>query len=406
MVTQLCNVNLIPGDVPPIIHVKQYDTGLRTLIFTVYNGESVFSIPSDATVKCEGTKPDRKGFSYEVTFDGSEVTVDLEPQMTAVGGRATCQLTIGQDDGILGTANFILDIEHAALGDDTVLSASDLATVTQLVNTATDAAESAANDASAAAQSATNAESSAASAATSSSEAASAAANAVAGKADKVTPSTAGNVALLASDGNLQDSGKQFTPAGIGAAPDGYGIGADATDYPPGNDCDQCWEGGYYNIGSSTANGPLASQYGTLQVIPRAKNSYTTQIIYTHNRYCAMRVYNNGWQPWEWVNPPMAVGEEYRTIERWKGNVVYTKLLNCGAAAYDKSVNTGISASEIIRYYATCSGAAVPYLWVYETGGLSSTSFINIRASTTKIDINVGSDHVGAQVYCAVWYTK
>lgn len=178
LVTQLCNVNLIPGDVPPIIHVKQYDTGLRTLIFTVYNGESVFSIPSDATVKCEGTKPDRKGFSYEVTFDGSEVTVDLEPQMTAVGGRATCQLTIGQDDGILGTANFILDIEHAALGDDTVLSASDLATVTQLVNTATDAAESAANDASAAAQSATNAANSASTASEKANEASTYAASA------------------------------------------------------------------------------------------------------------------------------------------------------------------------------------------------------------------------------------
>lgn len=36
-------------------------------------------------------------------------------------------------------------------------------------------------------------------------------------KADKKTPSASGNVALLGSDGNLVDSGKQLTPSGIGA---------------------------------------------------------------------------------------------------------------------------------------------------------------------------------------------
>lgn len=37
------------------------------------------------------------------------------------------------------------------------------------------------------------------------------------GKADKKSPSAANNVALLDSGGNLADSGKQFSPAGIGA---------------------------------------------------------------------------------------------------------------------------------------------------------------------------------------------
>jgi hypothetical protein len=31
---------------------------------------------------------------------------------------------------------------------------------------------------------------------------------------------------------------------------------------------------------------------------------------------------------WEFINPPMVAGEEYRTTERWKGKAVYTKLVN------------------------------------------------------------------------------
>lgn len=37
---------------------------------------------------------------------------------------------------------------------------------------------------------------------------------------------------------------------------------------------------------------------------------------------------NVDWSPWEWVNPPMELGEEYRTTKRHNGQVVYTKLLS------------------------------------------------------------------------------
>lgn len=41
----------------------------------------------------------------------------------------------------------------------------------------------------------------------------------ITGKADKAVPTAAGNVAALDAEGNLQDSGKPFTAAGIGALP-------------------------------------------------------------------------------------------------------------------------------------------------------------------------------------------
>lgn len=40
-------------------------------------------------------------------------------------------------------------------------------------------------------------------------------------------------------------------------------------------------------------------------------------------------LYNNTWQPWEWENPPMVAGTEYRTTERYDGKPVYAKTISC-----------------------------------------------------------------------------
>ena len=48
--------------------------------------------------------------------------------------------------------------------------------------------------------------------------------------------------------------------------------------------------------------------------------------------YCAIRIYSNfGWQPWEYVNPPMQLGVEYRTPERYNGKPVYVMAVDGGA---------------------------------------------------------------------------
>lgn len=52
----------------------------------------------------------------------------------------------------------------------------------------------------------------------------------------------------------------------------------------------------------------------------------------------------------EWLNPPMALGTEYRTVERFKNKVVYVKAISFGALPDQdqKSVSTGISYSNIV----------------------------------------------------------
>lgn len=39
---------------------------------------------------------------------------------------------------------------------------------------------------------------------------------------------------------------------------------------------------------------------------------------------------NGNWQPVEWINPPMTLGTEYRTTERYLGKPVYVKTINMG----------------------------------------------------------------------------
>ena len=64
MVTQTINLNLIPGGVPPVINVNQYDIGNAALILKLHNGFSEFSVPASASVTLVGTKPDNTGFVY------------------------------------------------------------------------------------------------------------------------------------------------------------------------------------------------------------------------------------------------------------------------------------------------------------------------------------------------------
>ena len=53
----------------------------------------------------------------------------------------------------------------------------------------------------------------------------------------------------------------------------------------------------------------------------------------------------SAWQPFEWEHPPMQLGVEYRTVERYNGKPVYVKAINFGALPNNtnKSVEHGVA---------------------------------------------------------------
>ena len=141
MLTSTYNLSLRPGVKPLVVHVSQYDKG-ETLVFILTHTGTSASISSGVTAEIRGTKPDGNGFSYAsptVSYSYSEdvgtVTVTLTEQMTSVDGKVLCEIVLFKGSGSsqqqLGTANFILCVERAALDKDTVVSASE---IRQLVN--------------------------------------------------------------------------------------------------------------------------------------------------------------------------------------------------------------------------------------------------------------------------------
>lgn len=107
------------------------------------------------------------------------------------------------------------------------------------------------------------------------------------------------------------------------------------------------------------------------------------------------------WEPWEWENPPVADGNEYRTTRRHEGKPVYAKEITAGNAP-DSAVADyphGLEGIIPVKWEATATDGddvlALPYCNRF-TVGVDST---NITLSTTE-------DYSGYTVKVTVWYCK
>lgn len=132
MTSQTFNLELIPQGVPPIIHVSQYDKGQTWLIDVTENGIP-FTIPSGTSATVQGTKPDNTGFQYSGTADGTQVEFILQEQMTVLAGEYDCELVLVNGNDQVATINFTLQVEPAALDNETVISETELPLIEQAV---------------------------------------------------------------------------------------------------------------------------------------------------------------------------------------------------------------------------------------------------------------------------------
>ena len=63
---------------------------------------------------------------------------------------------------------------------------------------------------------------------------------------------------------------------------------------------------------------------------------------------------------WEYENPPMVLGTEYRTTERYLGKPVYCKLVDLGEGTNGKTVNVGTTEMIHVECRATYSSWSLP----------------------------------------------
>lgn len=135
MITQTHRLDVVPGGITTVVHVKQYQTD-ESLVFELFSRFGDFEISANFT-ECtvRGTKSDGNGYSANATCDPSNnsVTVQLTEQMTAVAGRQPYEITVTDSTGRMITTTFILDVHRAALDADTVESESVIKEVQTIV---------------------------------------------------------------------------------------------------------------------------------------------------------------------------------------------------------------------------------------------------------------------------------
>ena len=177
------------------------------------------------------------------------------------------------------------------------------------------------------------------------------------------------------------DSGAiTLTAADVGAAPAGYGLG---TRFAAANtiaDANAATVIGWYRVGSGTAN--YNRGYGDMLVDAIANNQILQTVYQAEGNILQRRCISGTWDDdWAYVNPPLAAGVEYRTVERWNGAPVYAMSVQYKfTQTYTDSFSLEIPHG--IEYFGNLIKAEIvqpPYSYPYvdSRGGMAGVKYVN-----------------------------
>lgn len=126
VITQEYDIDLKATGWYPVVEMSQFDTGSRTVVLRVYDGENL--VPLDGCVaRIDGRRSDGVEFSASCTIGAnSTVSFVVSQEMTRAAGKHVAELVIIDAQGnTAGTQNFILDVEPASMLRDAAASADD-----------------------------------------------------------------------------------------------------------------------------------------------------------------------------------------------------------------------------------------------------------------------------------------
>ena len=115
---EIIKLNLIPNGVNPTCHCSQYDNG-RVIRIDLFDGLTPYVLQSGDTVTLNVRKPDNTIVTASVTATQGNTYVNLvtTEQMCACVGYNLCDLTITNGSVVIGTLNFIMQVERDVLAD-------------------------------------------------------------------------------------------------------------------------------------------------------------------------------------------------------------------------------------------------------------------------------------------------
>ena len=122
---------------------------------------------------------------------------------------------------------------------------------------------------------------------------------------------------------------------------------------------------------------------------------------------------NGVWRPVEWINPPMELGVEYRTTERYLGKPVYTQIVQFDNLSTNQAFAPG---GEIFRaigeyQYPDSSGKYIPNMPTNPPGGTMTADspymeFGDTYNRTLRVQLKSDSKCLGKSARVQMWYTK
>lgn len=154
-VNQEVRLNLSAAGIPPRLSMPQGDANSRTIVATLWDGATPYSVPANAAVMVRFRKPDGTGGLYDateagtaVTASGNTVTAPVATQMLAVAGVVQAEIDIygtgsGKAADRLATFRFAVEVAPSVYPDAQIISSDYYNILAADISAATAAAESA-----------------------------------------------------------------------------------------------------------------------------------------------------------------------------------------------------------------------------------------------------------------------
>jgi hypothetical protein len=123
----------------------------------------------------------------------------------------------------------------------------------------------------------------------------------------------------------------------------------------------------------------------------KSLKEYVTQTIWRSGGNGTIVRYNKSGE-WveEWDNPPMQLGVEYRTTEKWGGNTVYAKCVSGGSWLDQKTINIPVdNCYRVTRFEAVAGDYCLPFIYNKNLNG-NYTAYVRVsRTSTSNIEVKM-----------------
>ena len=209
---------------------------------------------------------------------------------------------------------------------------------------------------------------------------------------------------------SLSDAQQEQARTNINAAPGGFGLGQANMEVL--GDCNNAILSGWYFTDGETVNTPGENGVSGVLCVSRRFDKRIYQEFHVINGakyslWSAARVsYGDDsaglqWGPWEYVNPPMDLGVEYRTTERYLGKPVYAKAVDCGQIADGKEVEHGID-NMLYCIFAQGLRGGMPMPVIFNHNLSDPWSCYISHVTSTKVRFECGTSAAGGN--CAVLF--